>query len=105
MLTTLKKAVQNAFHRLVNSAQTGLEALARSIATNGGEVLVAAAAAAVAAAEAQGGSGEQKFRAAQAAVVAALGSTQGWERHNMAFGAAMQRHFHLIEAAVAQLHA
>ena len=72
MLATLKKSVQNAFHRLVDSAQTGLEALARSIARNGGEVLTAAAAAAVAAAEAQGGSGAAKFQAARAAVVAVL---------------------------------
>ena len=53
LLAPLKKAVQNFWHRAVNSAQTGLEALARSIA-------------------AKGGSGAAKFQAARAAVVAVL---------------------------------
>lgn len=49
-----------------------LKPIARQIARSGGMALVTAAQAAVAAAESQGGSGEEKFKAAQKAVVASL---------------------------------
>ena len=97
MLTSLKKTVQNAWHRLVNSAESGLKALAQSIARNGGDILVAAAAAAVQAAETQGGTGDQKFKAAQAAVIAALIAKGIPVVKNAINGA--------VEAAVAELNA
>ena len=64
--------IQNFFHDGVHDILTGLNALANSIAKNGGAVLFAAAASAVAAAETNGGKGEDKFKAAQAAVIATL---------------------------------
>lgn len=72
MWNTIKKTVQNFFHKTVNSLEAGLLALAKSIADNGGDVLIAAALAAVTAAETTGGKGEDKFKAAQAAVIASL---------------------------------
>lgn len=87
-------AIQHFFHDGVADILAGLNALANSIAKNGGAVLLTAAASAVAAAEAQGGTGEQKFKAAQSAVIATL-TAQGVAVVTNAVNGA-------IEAAVAQ---
>jgi hypothetical protein len=86
--------IQNFFHDGIADILSGLNALASSIAKNGGAVLIAAAAAAVAAAEAEGGTGSEKFKAAQAAVVATLTAKGIVVVMNAVNGA--------IEAAVAQ---
>lgn len=74
------KSLQNRFHDLVHifrdSGISFYEALEESIEANGGKVLRDAAIAAVAAAESKGGSGEDKFNYAVAAVVAVL-TTEG----------------------------
>lgn len=74
-----------------------VEALAHSIAQNGGAVLISAAASAVSAAETAGGAGEQKFAAAKSSVISVL-EGQGLTVVTSAVNAA-------IEAAVAQMKA
>lgn len=73
---SLKKSLQNYWHDLVNHLQSGGESffssLGKSIKDSGGEVLKSAAFAAVASAEANGGSGEDKFKAACNAVIGIL---------------------------------
>ncbi|QEL14807.1 phage holin, LLH family [Limnoglobus roseus] len=86
--------IERFFHNGVADVLTGLSALANSIAKNGGTVLLTAAASAVAAAEAQGGSGADKLKAAQATVIATL-TAQGLPVVTNAINGA-------IEAAVAQ---
>lgn len=69
--------------------------LAREIARNGGKLLLEAAMAAVIAAEQKGGSGEDKFKAAKATVIATLQSQSFPIVINAVHGA--------LEAAVARM--
>ena len=73
-----------------------LNPLAREIARNGGKLLLEAAAAAVLAAEVQGGSGEDKFKAAKATVISRLEAESIPIVLNAVHGA--------IEAAVARIN-
>lgn len=86
--------IQNFFHAGIGDILAGLNALANSIAKNGGAVLLLAAANAVVAAEAQGGTGAEKLKAAQDSVIATL-TAQGLPVVKNAINGA-------IEAAVAQ---
>lgn len=70
------KEFQNKFHDLVHGLVGGalgfFDALSSSIEKNGGQILRDAALAAVQAAETTGGTGDVKFAAALAAVIATL---------------------------------
>jgi hypothetical protein len=73
---SLIKDLQNKFHDIVHnlhdSALGFFDALATAIENSGGQVLRDAALAAVQAAETAGGSGDDKFKAAVASVIAVL---------------------------------
>ena len=85
------------FSKVEEHAAIFADSVVRSIAENGGPVLIAAAIAAVKAAEAQGGSGKDKLLVAQATIIGAL-KTAGIPIVMNAVNAA-------IEAAVANLKA
>lgn len=73
---SLKKDIQNRFHDFIHAIAGGaidfFEALASAIENSGGQLLRDAALAAVQAAEANGGSGDDKFKAAYESVVDTL---------------------------------
>lgn len=91
----IKQHVEEFVTNLFHATLTFFDSLVKSVAANGGQVLMDAAAAAVAAAEAKGGSASDKLAAAQAAVAATL-ATEGVPVVANAVNGA-------IEAAVASL--
>lgn len=95
------KDIQNKWHDLTHLVLGGgltfLMALESQIEASGGQVLRDAAASAVAAAEASGGTGQAKFEAAFAAVLATLATEGVVVIENAVKGA--------IEAAVANMKA
>ncbi len=97
---SIKKDFQNAVHDFLNMFSAAsvdfFEALASVIAASGGELLRNAAIAGVTAAEAAGGNGEDKFKAAKEAVIAALVANGMPIVINAIHGA--------IEAAVAEMN-